>query len=142
MLKWQVKFTDDYGDPEICFFDTEEEAWSFLRTNDHLRGYTVTPVIQCYLVGIGLSDLAYGGPEEGGWYYDTQDIESDHAVFLTEEEAREHLKVLDEKIKEQQLNKGRPKMSSVLSRGEYRSILIEQFLPLATHTPLIRPRYS
>jgi hypothetical protein len=65
-----------------------------------------------------LRDRAYGGPEEGGWYYTT---ETPVKTFRTEVPFHEAMKIND-KVKErfyEFFNIGRPKISSVLSQGEY-----------------------
>jgi hypothetical protein len=40
-----------------------------------------------YYVGIYNVDMAYGGPEEGGWYYDTGSLKRALRIFPSEDQA-------------------------------------------------------
>jgi hypothetical protein len=42
-----------------------------------------------YFAGFYRVDMAYGGPEEGGWYYDVGQLERPLKVFPSEEAAYE-----------------------------------------------------
>lgn len=69
-----------------------------------------------HYLNIYLVDRAYGGPEEGGWYYPTSEVvRSLRAPDYWS--ATRHLPRLMEII--HRLNKGRPSISSVLSQGRY-----------------------
>lgn len=98
-----------------------------------------------YTVAIYMEDLAYGGPEEGGWYYDTAQLvtEPEAAQFLRgfdkEAEARAYAKELNSTIMPQ-WNEGRPDISSVLSEGCYRAIVSEG-MP-QPYYPETRPHYE
>jgi hypothetical protein len=90
------------------------------------------PYINIYLV-----DRAYGGPEEGGWWYDAGDpVHSELAEQMTVEERR---KRLDELLSGPFSNKGRRSISSVLSDGEYQGQLEDSF---AEPYPQTRPHYE
>lgn len=87
-----------------------------------------------------LTDRAYGGPEEGGWYYDCGEPQIDgelpvpvftqvydHAVLLQQDMQR---------IMDATVNHGRRSVSSVLSEGVYRAIICEGWpKPYPQHQP-------
>jgi hypothetical protein len=63
--------------------------------------------------------LAYGGPEEGGWWYHSgyPVLTTDLRVFTTYDEANEYRISLHDL--EELMNEGRPKLSDVNSSGVY-----------------------
>ena len=85
-------------------------------------------------VNVYLEELAFGGREEGGWWYHTFTPEEGHinARYTPEAEARE-----DEWVRDQ--NEGQPPLHSVSSRGLYR-VVVENHK--AYQKPLSRPRYE
>jgi hypothetical protein len=67
-------------------------------------------------VNVYLVDRAYGGPEEGGWWYDTGEL---LRVFPVERKYADALR--DEIAKRDEFsNEGRRPISSVASTGQYR----------------------
>lgn len=92
-----------------------------------------------WVVCLFLVDRAYGGPEEGGWYYDTgTPVVTEHMrAFANRDEARAYRRSLDPVVKD--MNEGRYPISSVLSEGRYAFELCEG-LPEAY--PSERPYYS
>ena len=72
-------------------------------------------------VSIHLVDKAYGGPEEGGWWYEYGSPDEDYRQFTrffnTKKEAYEYAQTLDAIISN--LNKNRPSISSMSSIGRY-----------------------
>lgn len=106
---------------------------------------------QFYSVAIYLEDRAYGGPEEGGWYYDCgvridsmRELEElgpwrTPRIFLTEESATIYCRKVNDRI-ETTINKGRREISSVLSEGRYCAAVHEGYPP--THYPTERPHYE
>jgi hypothetical protein len=94
-----------------------------------------------YSVSIHLYDRAYGGPEEGGWWFDYG--EPDHGywnftrLFDNAEDARAYGNSLDGVIAE--LNQGRPEVSSVVSEGRY-GWFVQEGYPHAW--PVTRPHYE
>ena len=85
-------------------------------------------------ITVGLADLAYGGPEEGGWYFDTFEPVRIFVVPAARADSlRRHLARWVRAA-----NEGRPSISSVLSEGRYttRSGIISQ------PEPQERPYYS
>lgn len=84
-------------------------------------------------VNVYLEDRAYGGPEEGGWWYTTgEPILSVLSLPETADDVRADLE-------RRYSNEGRRPMSSVLSQGEYR-VCIEPFA--AYGYPDRRPHYE
>lgn len=98
-----------------------------------------------YTVAIYMEDRAYGGHEEGGWYFDTAELcmEPRAANFLRgfdkEEDAFDYADALNQGLISQ-WNEGRPEVSSVLSEGRYHAI-VNEGMP-APHYPETRPYYS
>lgn len=73
--------------------------------------------------------LVYGGPEEGGWWYEAGDLVTDcHALddagvmpptAFTDEGAARSARMAMQAVADATMNKGKPAMSSVLSTGRY-----------------------
>lgn len=95
-----------------------------------------------YIVAVYLQDLAYGGPEEGGWYYGTGKLVRVMEVFRSEEDAISYCRRLNSKLESRLFgpNEGRRSMTSVLSEGEYRAEVHDDFAP--QYYPKSRPRYE
>lgn len=104
------------------------------------RPYLGPWVVACYLI-----DRAYGGPEEGGWYYDCGELaigpglplpqftfDFEYAKFLAQE-MEDSLNVL---------NAGRPEVSSVLSEGRYAARICEGDKGVPQGWPSVRPHYE
>lgn len=104
-----------------------------------------------YSVAIYLIDRAYGGPEEGGWYYnrgvivdcplDGIDVYDLTRLFPADQldQARICRDQLQAKL-DAGPNVGRRDIGSVLSNGSYAAI-IEDGLP-RRHWPRVRPHYE
>lgn len=92
-----------------------------------------------WYASIYLTDLAYGGSEEGGWYYPCGEFRYDlpYGKFPTKAKARKYHKELERLCSE--LNEGAPDISSVLSRGRYVAVLEKE--PPANY-PKVRPHYE
>jgi hypothetical protein len=98
-----------------------------------------------YTVAVYLCDRAYGGPEEGGWWYDTGCLSRDHwhltRVFKPEQraEALAYCRELNDKALRED-NKGRPPAHSVNSIGVFVAQVYDDFPP--AFFPQERPRYE
>ena len=102
-----------------------------------------------FWVAAYLTDQAYGGPEEGGWWYRHSELVTDPdiyarlgccpAAFPSEVEAEEHSARMARNLTE--LNAGRPSRYSVLSLGEY-EIMVLQAPALPQCWPETRPHYE
>lgn len=93
-------------------------------------------------VRVYLQDLAYGGPEEGGWWYDcgeAADEVSPPLSFTERYQAFNHANRLNSGILHE-LNKGRPSITSTLSRGRYVATTYEDSAP--DYFPEERPHYE
>lgn len=97
-----------------------------------------------FAVAIVMYDKAYGGPEEGGWYYSTYEPVQEYAhltkIVKTEEESREACAVLRKYIEDHKLNEGRRSVDSVLSEGQYTVEVYENEYPC--FHPKERPHYE
>jgi hypothetical protein len=75
-----------------------------------------------YTVAVYLVDRAYGGPEEGGWYYNCGVPSEEHANFTRgfkrSSDAYAYVRKLNTTYGAK-WNKGRHSISSVLSEGEF-----------------------
>lgn len=94
-----------------------------------------------YHVTVVLEDRAYGGSEEGGWWYDTTEPEHDHPLnnwFYDHAEARQYAEAV-RTILDLTDNKGRRDISSVLSEGRYNAIVTLD--GPADYDPQRRPYY-
>ena len=98
----------------------------------------------CYAVAVYLCDRAYGGPEEGGWYYDTGEISLEPLHFLylrgfaTRDAATAHCAELN-MLMGPFWNEGRPDIGSVLSQCQYFATVTEG---MPASWPDKRPHYE
>lgn len=103
-------------------------------------------------VAVYLEDRVYGGPEEGGWYYDSGYLVADAGsardfgflprAFLPEDEdaARAHARAVNESLAAG-VNRGRAPTSSVNSEGVFVAVVIEGDTPPLRY-PAERPVYE
>lgn len=102
-----------------------------------------------YAVAVYLVDRAYGGPEEGGWYYDTAELSTDpRHVALTRvydrlPAAYNYANTLDETVLNVE-NEGRPEIWSVNSYGKLRALVfdMDEHSVLPPYMPDRRPHYE
>ena len=94
-----------------------------------------------FTVAICLADRAYGGPEEGGWYYGCGIPADEHADlvqgFSTREAADRYADYLETTCLA--LNEGKPDINSVLSEGRYVAVVFEGY---PRHWPDRKPTYE
>jgi len=106
------------------------------------------PTPAFWSVAVYLVDRAYGGPEEGGWWYDygipieekldgVGDAWLPH-TFKTEQEADDYADEV-QVLLDANVNRGRREISSVLSEGVYRAIVTGGF---PKPFPAERPHYE
>ena len=97
-----------------------------------------------YTVAIYIEDRAFGGHEEGGWYYDTAELctEPEAAQYLRgfADEGEAYTYAIDLHNMLSTWNEGRPEISSVLSEGRYTAIVSEG--PPKPYYPEAKPYYS
>jgi hypothetical protein len=124
-----------------------EEANPLPREPEHPAFYTVA---------LAYADRAYGGPEEGGWYYDTYVPAEERIALVLEdtwdmprtfpgtdeglESACRWAELLAGWIKETGINKGKARPSSVLSRGDWLDAIVFDGHPCPL--PKEKPRYE
>lgn len=97
------------------------------------RVIDTTSAKTCY-VAVVLQDKAYGGPEEGGWWYDTEQV-----LEQKQAHSREHRQELINNYLSQYSNEGRRDISSVASEGIY-AIRVQK--KKVTDYPQYRPHYE
>lgn len=113
----------------------EEDEDGTLTTQDKFGLWSVA----CYLV-----DRAYGGPEEGGWWYDTgypgKPRDNDPALatkyFENKQDAYAYRDQMEKAL--EPYNEGRRPISSVISEGIWR-VCVEEGPP--HEWPVGRPHY-
>lgn len=95
-----------------------------------------------YLVAVYLEDLRYGGPEEGGWYYNVGQLVRIVKGFSNRPSAYAYCRRLNDKLKSRDFgpNQDRREMSSVLSAGEYWAHVYSNEAP--KYFPDRKPRYE
>lgn len=99
--------------------------------------YLLDDVTPRLYVNVYLWDQAYGGPEEGGWWYHTfAPVEDECVMHDTEAHAEEHLEHVLAWAQTENAERGHP--SSVLSDGHYVARL--EAWP-AEPQPAERPQY-
>jgi hypothetical protein len=92
-----------------------------------------------FLVAVYLQYRAYGGPEEGGWWFDCGEHVRTMRVFGSEQSAISYCCRLNEKL-HGTLNRGRREVGSVLSDGRYGAEVHDGHAPPVY--PSKRPYYS
>jgi hypothetical protein len=99
---------------------------------------------QFYCVAIYMTDREYGGPEEGGWWYNSYEPIARYGYltrcFQTYEEARVYENELRSFIEKEKLNEGRRHPNSVLSDGHFTTYITEGHYP--EDLPRERPHYE
>lgn len=97
---------------------------------------------QTYCVAVYDVALAYGGPEEGGWWYDCGSLVRIVKTFKSRDKAAAYRNRLNAKLKSRDFgpNVGMRPKSSVLSAGEYEAQVWEGTAPAGY--PDRRPRYE
>lgn len=86
-------------------------------------------------VAVMLEDRAFGGNEEGGWWYNTSErIETHYAAN------NDVLAKIMARLEREYSNEGRRPISSVLSEGLYRIKLCRNVPP--KYEPAYRPHYE
>lgn len=98
-----------------------------------------------YTVAVYRISRCYGGPEEGGWYYDAEELShaGDHTIHArmcpNEDKARDYAKTVQEILDREEPDNARS-LGSVLSNGQYRALVCPEF-PHERY-PLVKPHYE
>ena len=93
-----------------------------------------------YSVAVYEVDRAYGGPEEGGWWFDCGDLVRVAKRFRSEDDAWNYCNRLNEKLYSRMEHYGiRSSSSMAYSGGEYRAKVYESAAPESF--PVERPYY-
>ena len=92
-----------------------------------------------YVVAVYMVDRAYGGHEEGGWWFDYGELVRTMRVFTNEEKAVSYCRRMNDLL-HITLNKGRREISSVLSEGQYAAEIWDNHAP--KYYPDCKPHYE
>ena len=93
-----------------------------------------------FFVNTYFMERCYGGPQEGGWWYDCgEPIESINLGICSQEEAEELRDERWEIWRKRNEEEGRRDISSVLSTGQYQTYIEDHF---AVAFPSERPHYE
>lgn len=100
------------------------------------------PIRGSYVVAVYHCEQAWGGPEEGGWWYDTGNLTRIVDTFRTDQAAYEYSRRLNNRLRSRKFgpNLGKREYTSSISTGEYRAQTFEDTAP--TYFPESRPRYE
>jgi len=95
-----------------------------------------------WIVAVYMAELGYGGPEEGGWWYDCGTLARIVRVFRSSARAYKFANRMNRKLEARNWgpNEGKREKSSVLSEGVYEAHVYEDFAPQGY--PSVRPRYE
>ncbi len=95
-----------------------------------------------YVVAVYDCAQQYGGPEEGGWWYDTGSLVRLMASFRSEDAACAYARRLNNKLDSRKVgpNQGKREYTSVVSDGEYRAMVFDDYCPKGF--PDRRPHYE
>jgi hypothetical protein len=130
------------------------DEWSDDELDGYFGGEYDVPCTVCegsgkvlaenYFVQLFLLDRAYGGSEEGGWWFDCgEPVDCAYnRGFATRNDARDYLAYLYENEDSDgflnELNEGRSDINSVTSEGVYDFKIVEEVAPF----PEFRPHYE
>jgi len=92
-----------------------------------------------YVLVVYLCTRCYGGPEEGGWYFNCGDLVRIIGTYKDEDVARARRNRLQRLIK-WSLNKPRTRRERAVDNGIYEARLCEDFAPV--RFPTQRPEYG
>jgi hypothetical protein len=95
-----------------------------------------------HVVAVYEIDLAYGGREEGGWWYQRGSLVRISRTFRSQERAYEYCRRLNARLRSRVFgpNRGKREISSVLSDGEYQAEVHTDCAPKSY--PERRPHYE
>jgi hypothetical protein len=95
-----------------------------------------------YIVAAYHVDQAFGGHEEGGWWFTTGELVRIVKLFHSEEHAYQYCRRLNERLESRKFgpNQGAHEISSVLSEGEIQGYVFESCPP--KYFPERRPHYE
>lgn len=139
---------EDQNDPEYLL--KADEVWR-ISTQYGLDEFEVCteidePVSPIHVVALYHVDRAFGGREEGGWWYDygypipiaeSVRLGVEPGIFTTMEEAMHYRDRLEAVV--DGLNDGRPPISSVISEGRYALYITDDY---PKPFPETTPRYE
>ena len=107
------------------------------ETTDVLTGNSIQT--EAFYVNEYLTNRVFGGPEEGGWWYDVGEFQRCHGVYISEALAMNRQNALRDWVEEKRREEDQRDIDSVLCRS-YTQLHIEEY-PGADY-PQQRPRYE
>ncbi len=95
-----------------------------------------------YIVAVYDCEQRYGGPEEGGWWYDAGTLVRVVRVFANEERAYSYARRLNSRLQSRAFgpNVGKHSYTSACSEGEVQAQVLEDAAP--AFFPATRPHYE
>lgn len=120
---------EEQDERQLCYSDGEHEE---IRDED--------AGVRSWVVAYYRSYQSYGGPEEGGWWYDEGDLIRVTRVFRRKEDAIAYCARLNEKLERWQDRARVPKKWSVISTGRIEAAFYRNTAP--AHYPDRRPHYE
>ena len=95
-----------------------------------------------WIVAVYDCALGYGGPEEGGWWFDTGSLTRIVRVFASEDRAYQYCRKLNTRLRCRTWgpNEGKRDKSSVLSDGFFEACVYMDHAPKGF--PDVRPHYE
>lgn len=92
-----------------------------------------------YILSFYEIDLGYGGPEEGGWYFETGNLIRSFKILSNKDEASKLCRRANSLL--EKLQKNKREVSSVLYSGERHAVLIHKN-KAPDYYPQIKPIYD
>ena len=95
-----------------------------------------------YIVAAYDCSMCWGGPEEGGWWYDAGELVRTLKTFRLESAAFDFCRRLNMRLQSRTFgpNAGKHDYTSVLSEGDIQAAVYENYAPAIF--PEARPRYQ
>lgn len=142
MVRGRVLFDNGRDDVEVSPADEDGEVFAMpvpvsrelLAVVPEKRTVSVVAVYEC--------SQQWGGPEEGGWWYDAGTLVRMVKMLPNRYQARAYARRLNQRLRSRKIgpNEGRHAYSSVLSEGEYQAFVYEGVPPASF--PETRPHYE
>lgn len=127
-------------------FERAYQATEYAQMNVAKPWEVATMEPPYWYVAVYLEDRAYGGPEEGGWYYDTGELQEfidpqGDKVYNAMFNHRPDAEYFAARLRDlpEFTNEGRPNIGSVNSIGQYRIVVNET--PMQNY-PEHKPHYD
>lgn len=149
MHRYEVTLRDpSTGDRRSLTFKADDFGHAQEQAQDYLEGDEIIDIQRDYTskwyIHKHETALAYGGPEEGGWWYDTGVPVEDWEVlsFTSEDAAYEVCRQLNDEEDTRREEEEQHKYTDVLSgQSTFYSYSVEEY-PVPQPYPMVRPHYE